>query len=320
MLFIVVITALLLDLLIGEPRRLHPLVGFGYLASFLENRLNKLPIQSNQRQHPSLPIIKGSAAAFILTAPFVCVSFLITYYITWSWVIDIAILYWAVGHQSLREHVINVFKHLFENDQHAARLALSMIVSRNTEKLDQTQTTQATIETALENGSDAIFAPIFWFCFFELSANMGAPAVIGYRLVNTLDAMWGYRNQRYIYFGRAAARFDDILNYIPARLVAISYALLGNTKLALHCWKEQSPLLNSPNAGPVMTSGAGSLNVRLGGPAYYHGIYTEKPYFGSNVTPSAIDIKRSLDLIRNTLYLWSLVIALISLGSLLFTS
>ncbi|MGH1427545.1 MAG: adenosylcobinamide-phosphate synthase CbiB [Arenicella sp.] len=319
MLFIVVITALLLDQILGEPRRFHPLVGFGYLANIADNRFNAFA-PTRHVQQPSLSIIKGGIAVLILIVPFLILSFFIARYMTWSWVVDIIVLYWAIGHQSLREHVLTVFKHLLKNDQHASRTALSMIVSRNTEKLDQTQITQATIETALENGSDAIFAPIFWFCLLEITANLGSPAVIAYRLINTLDAMWGYRNKQYLYFGRFAARLDDVLNYIPARLVALSYTVLGNTALAIHCWRKQSGLLNSPNAGPVMTSGAGSLNVRLGGPTYYHGSYTEKPYFGSDIIPTIPDIKRSLDLIRNTLYLWVLAIAFISLCSLFFSS
>ena len=125
--------------------------------------------------------------------------------------------------------------------------------------------------------------------------------------------MWGYRNQRFNYFGRFAARLDDVLNYVPARLVALSYALLGNTQLALQCWKQQSPLLKSPNAGPVMTAGAGSLDICLGGPTYYHQVYTEKPYFGSEKVVTALDIERSLQLIRNTIILWCLAMGFVML-------
>ncbi len=316
MLLIIVGTALLLDLILGEPRKYHPLVGFGHLAIWLEKRFNSSPYKQGK-----ISIFKGGLVVFMIVSPFVVASYLLIHSIPWSWliwVIDIIILYWAIGHQSLREHVFNVIDKLRDNDIQGFRQSLAMIVSRNTDQLDETQVTQATIETVLENGSDAIFAPIFWFCLLEITANLGAPAVILYRLVNTLDAMWGYRNERFLHFGRITARIDDFLNYIPARLVAISYACLGNTQLAFRCWKEQSPLLKSPNAGPVMTAGAGSLNVRLGGPAHYHGIYTEKPYFGSEVTPKISDIDRSLKLVRNTLYLWCCLIALISLLLTLF--
>jgi len=187
-----------------------------------------------------------------------------------------------------------------------------MIVSRDTEQLNQEQVIQATVETVLENGSDAVFAPLFWFIVLETTTNLGAIAVLVYRLSNTLDAMWGYRNLQFNHFGRFTARLDDVLNYIPARLVAISYALLGNRKLAFQCWQQQSSLLKSPNAGPVMTAGAGSLNVRLGGPTYYHQTYTEKPFFGSEITVKTTDIERSIQLIRNTLLLWCLILIAIT--------
>jgi len=99
------------------------------------------------------------------------------------------------------------------------------------------------------------------------------------------------------------------MNWIPARLVALSYALLGNAQLALKCWREQAPSLKSPNAGPVMVAGAGSLDVQLGGPTYYHGALVDKPFFGSTTKVQLNDIQRSLDLIFNTLVLWLLVIA-----------
>jgi adenosylcobinamide-phosphate synthase len=143
----------------------------------------------------------------------------------------------------------------------------------------------------------------------------GAPGCMLYRLSNTLDAMWGYRNQRYHDFGWAAARLDDLLNYIPARLTALSYAYLGDTRKALLCWRTQAKAWKSPNAGPVMASGAGALGICLGGAACYGGNWQHRPQLGQGRLPEAGDIYRTLGLVRGAVGLWLnllLTIALLS--------
>jgi adenosylcobinamide-phosphate synthase len=143
-----------------------------------------------------------------------------------------------------------------------------------------------------------VFGSLFWF------ALAGAPGAILYRLVNTLDAMWGYRNEHYLHFGWAAARLDDVLNYLPARLTALTYALLGKTRQALVCWENQAPAWDSPNAGPVMASGAGALGIRIGGPARYRGEWRQRPLLGVAEKPRASDIERSLQLVSHGMWLW----------------
>jgi adenosylcobinamide-phosphate synthase len=122
--------------------------------------------------------------------------------------------------------------------------------------------------------------------------------------------MWGYRNPRYNEFGWAAARLDDVLNYLPARLTALSYTVLGNTNSAWHCWRQQAPRWDSPNAGPVMAAGAGALQVKLGGAAIYHGKLEQRPELGCGKTAVPADIARAVTLVQRTLYLWLLVITL----------
>jgi adenosylcobinamide-phosphate synthase len=189
-----------------------------------------------------------------------------------------------------------------------ARALAARIVSRDLRDADEEAIARAAVESALENGSDAVFAPLFWLVV------AGAPGVVLYRLANTLDAMWGYRSARFAGFGWAAARIDDVLNWIPARLTAMSYALLGHTADALRCWRTQAPQWSSPNAGPVMASGAGSLRVQLGGIARYDGIDEARPALGVGNAASADDIQRALALVSRTLWLW---LAVLSAGGVL---
>lgn len=297
----VIIIALIVDACLGEPKKFHPLIGFGSLSSKYESRFNKA-VDGKWNQ-----FFLGLLGVTALVVPLVLlISALLLVSGELAWALEILIVYWAIGHKSLHDHIKPVYQALRQDDLNLARQQLAMIVSRDTDQLSQQQVTQATIETGLENGLDAIFAVMFWFCI------LGAPAVVFYRLINTLDAMWGYKTKRFEYFGKSAARIDDVLNWVPARLVALSYAILGNTCLAIKCWKNQASLLKSPNAGPVMTSGAGSLNVKLGGTSYYHGELVDKPFFGSDNSPEIEHILLCLRLIVKTILLWCGIILVLN--------
>ncbi|MEW5757481.1 MAG: adenosylcobinamide-phosphate synthase CbiB [Pseudomonadota bacterium] len=284
-----VFTALVLDGLFGEPRRFHPLVGFGRLAQALERRLH-----ADSRA-------RGCLAVALLLTPFVLLALLIDA-LPWGSVFDVAVLYLAIGWKSLGEHAGRVREALLRGDLSTARLRVGFMVSRDTEPLDAEGVVKATVESVLENGNDAIFGAIFWFVL------AGAPGVVLYRLANTLDAMWGYRNARYSRFGWAAARLDDVMNFIPARLTALSYALVGHFTRALRCWRSQGARWKSPNAGPVMAAGAGSLGVLLGGPVSYHGAMQARPLLGEGRGARTGDIERALRLIRRALLLWGLIL------------
>lgn len=286
---LVVVTALLVDAWLGEPRRFHPLVGFGKLAELTE------------RYFYADARLQGSLAVLLLVAPLVLLMIWINF-IPWHFAVDAFALYLAIGWNSLGTHASRVKHALLNNNLMAARQQVGLMVSRDTAELNHVGVTQATIESVLENGNDAIFGAIFWFVV------AGAPGVIAYRLINTLDAMWGYRNERYNHFGWAAARLDDCLNFIPARLTALSYALTGKARHALLCWRTQGTIWKSPNAGPVMAAGAGSLSLSLGGPACYHGKPEARPLLGTGRVPETHDIDRALALIKRALILWLLVI------------
>jgi adenosylcobinamide-phosphate synthase len=210
-------------------------------------------------------------------------------------------LYLSIGHKSLYQHVMPIIAALNNNNEVQARELTGRIVSRDSETLN---IANASIESVLENGNDAVFAALFWFLI------AGLPGVIALRLINTLDAMWGYKNTRYLYFGRVAARMDDLMNFIPARLTALSYALLGKTRMALHCWRSQAHLHDSPNAGPVMASGAGALAVTIGGPACYQGEWHQRPSFGTSREAENEDIRRALHLVSYSILLWLVILSL----------
>lgn len=284
-----------LDALLGEPRRRHPLVAFGRLANRIELRFNRAG--RGWRSH-------GVTAWVLAVVPLTLLVTLLSWLPLVGWLVEILALYCALGMRSLGEHVLPVAQALRNNDLAAARQRVGYLVSRQTDELDATAVARAGTESVLENGSDAVFAAIFWF------AVAGAPGVVLYRLSNTLDAMWGYRNERFERFGWAAARIDDVLNYIPARLVALTYAVLGNTRVALRCWRYQAPKWDSPNAGPVMAAGAGALGVQLGGPAIYHGELHERAALGEGVPADADAIERGWNLVQRGVWLWLLVLCL----------
>jgi adenosylcobinamide-phosphate synthase len=282
------LVAVLLDALLGEPRRAHPLVAFGWLAGKLEARWH-----ADRR-------MAGVLAWTLTVVPIVAAAgWLSSALPAWlSFVFDAGVLYLAIGHESLAAHARPVARALASGDLASARIAVGRMVSRDTDLLDDTQVVVAATESVLENGNDAIFGALFWFVL------LGAPGAVLYRLANTLDAMWGYRTPRYENFGWAAARIDDALNFVPARLTAFTYALFGDFPLAMRCWRKQAPAWDSPNAGPVMAAGAGALSVRLGGAAPYHGVWEARPVLGDGNAPGAEAIERALRLVRNGLVGW----------------
>lgn len=289
--------AVLLDFWLGEPRRWHPLVGFGWLATQVEKRLNPLRWQPLPRQY-----LCGIAGVVVSVFPIILAVVVLMQLSTWlSLALHMYCLYFAIGHRSLRQHGLAVYHALQAGQFQQAQLATSYMVSRDVEAIEPVS---ATIESVLENGNDSVFGALFWFCV------AGGPGALAYRLVNTLDAMWGYKTSRYFYFGWAAARLDDVLNYLPARLTALTYGLLGQTALAWRSWRTQAPLWDSPNAGPVMSAGAGALNVQLGGRARYHGEWHVRPRLGTDTLPIAEDIPRALRLVRNGMLAWLAVAVL----------
>ena len=292
----------LLDLALGEVRKWHPLVGFGNLAHAIEKRMNTAVASR----------CTGAMAWCLAVLPLVLLATLLLYVaqcqnIWLAVVLHAGLLYFCLGLRSLREHNAAIATALSAGDMAEARKRTSYIVSRDTDGEDETYLAKASVESVLENGCDAVFGTLFWFIL------LGGAGALLYRLANTLDAMWGYRSSRFLRFGCVAARIDDALNYVPARLTAFSYAMLGQTRLAWQCWQGQAPGWPSPNAGPVMAAGAGALGLALGGSARYDGIAEVRPPLGEGRPAQAADIWRALRLVEMTTALWCATVLLLIL-------
>ncbi len=291
--------SVLADRLLGEARRFHPLVGFGHWAAAIEAVV---------RRHVGAQRAAGALAWALAVLPWVGLALWLRTVQPWAhWPVDIALLYFALGGRSLAEHAEAIAAPLEAGDLAQARSRVGWIVSRDTAALDATGVAAAGTESVLENGNDAVFGALFWFI-----VGGGAGALL-FRLANTLDASWGYRTPRYLRFGWAAARIDDLLNLLPARLTALTYALLGRTRRALACWRSQAAAWDSPNAGPVMAAGAGALGVALGGPAIYHGRLEQRPPLGEGRAADAASIRAALGLVRHGVLLWLALAALVAL-------
>ena len=291
---VLLVLGIALDFAFGEVRRWHPLIGFGNWANAIERRLNR---GAARRSRLSL---RGLLAWVLAVLPLVAVS-------AWAGgALGLAahglMLYFCLGLRSLREHNLPIAQALELGDLARARLLTARIVSRDTQHADAADLAKASAESLLENGNDAVFGTLFWF------ALAGGPGAVLFRLANTLDAMWGYRNARFVWFGCAAARIDDALNFIPARLTALSYVLLATTlndkRRAWHCWRTQARAWSSPNGGPVMASGAGALGVALGGAATYDGVIEQRPPLGIGRSAGGADIARAWRLVADSTFLW----------------
>lgn len=330
------------DRVVGEPRRWHPLVGFGAFASHVERALNAdragaRPIDPARARNDdaaaletgadesAAPSDSGARRAGLrdsmrvrgIYAWIVCVCVPVAFAAAllaivpapYNALIHIALLWFALGARSLRDHIRPIGRALHDGDLVLARSLTARIVTRDTSAADETALARAAIESALENGNDAIFGALFWF------AVAGGPGALAFRLINTLDAMWGYRTPRFLRFGWAAARIDDVANYVPARLTALGYAVCGHLPSALRCWRTQAAQWDSPNAGPVMASGAGGLRVLCGGVARYHGADEARPELGVGRAPGAADIDRALRLVEHTLWLWLAALCVIGFAA-----
>ena len=269
--------ALILDKLLGEAKRFHYLVGFGYLATKLAALLNislqnqGASTQVNAKQNILKTKALGTIAWCLLVLPLPILYLYFLQDLVWYWqvFIDAIVLYLALGLTSLKEHAMQIYRPLKSGDLKSARHFTGYIVSRETSQLSEQEISRATVESMLENGHDAVIASLVYYIIG------GAPLVILHRLANTLDAMWGYKNARFINFGYASARLDDLLGFISGKCCTLLYAIQGLKQRhfiqAIANAYRQGNQYKSHNGGWVMAAGATVMNRQLGGSAHYHG-------------------------------------------------
>jgi adenosylcobinamide-phosphate synthase len=289
------------DRVLGDPQRFHPVAGFGRVAAALEVRLY------------SPTRVRGAAYAGLLTGTTVASGLLLDRASRRNPLLHGALAAattWAVlGGTSLEREARAVSDLLAEDRLVDARQRLTHLVGRDTSELDEGEIVRAVVESVAENTSDAVVAPLL------LGGVLGVPGLLGYRAANTLDAMVGHRSERYLRFGWAAARLDDLLNLPGARLTALLVVLLGpEPSQALATWRRDAAGHPSPNAGPVEASFAGALGVRLGGTNRYGSLTEHRHVLGSGRAPVRKDIDRAVALARRV-DRTSLVVAVVLAGA-----
>ena len=289
-----VLGGFVLDTLFGDPPWLpHPVVLMGKAISALEKRLRaRLP------QTPQGELLGGAVVAFTLPVG----TFLLTSLVCLGaaklspWLGLAVQMFWcgqALAAKGLAQESTNVYRALIKPDLPAARKAVSRIVGRDTQNLTLEGVTKAAVETVAENASDGVIAPLLYMLLG------GAPLALTYKAINTMDSMLGYKNEKYLYFGRAAAKLDDAANYLPSRLAGLLWcaaaALTGNSpKGAWRIWRRDRHCHASPNSAQTESACAGALGVQLAGPAYYFGEYYAKPTIGDPLRPiEPEDIRRA---------------------------
>ena len=276
----------LIDFIVGDPQGLwHPVCGIGSLISRMEKKLRK-----NTADTPQNLLLAGAALAVtipcmtvVITAVLLLAAGFLHPYLRFA--LMCVLDGWILAARSLKTESMKVYRRLKEKDLNGARYAVSMIVGRDTERLTAEGVTRAAVETVAENASDGVIAPLLFLLFF------GPVGGFFYKAVNTMDSMVGYKNEKYLYFGRAAAKLDDLVNYIPARLTGLAFATAAclipgmSGKNAFKIWRRDRRNHKSPNSAQSESACAGALGVQLAGDAWYFGELYHKPTIGDALRP-----------------------------------
>jgi len=334
----IVLCAYIIDLAVGDPRGLpHPVVGMGYAIRKLELPLRRAA-RTSWLQKAASPLagrisdpedralrVAGTAYPILLVGGSFAVTWLLLYglslihpwlaYATSAWLIST-----TVAAKGLGDAGMEIYRLLKEGNMAKARHALSMIVGRDTDNLSEGEITRGAVETVAENIVDAILSPLFYALIG------GAPLAMAYRAANTLDSMVGYKNDKYVQLGWASARFDDLANWIPARLSALfisaaAWMTQARARRSLRTVATYAHLHPSPNSGYPESAVAGALGIQLGGLNYYKGVASDRARMGEPIHPlQAEHIRRTVKLmhVSSALFVVSITLAAYGLAITLF--
>lgn len=309
----IILGAYIIDLIVGDPRSIpHPVVLFGKFIAFLEKILYK------EKQNNSYKFWTGVVLVFLVIITVYTLTYFLIKIIVFlppflQFLIQAWLLSTTIATKGLNQVATEIKMLLEKGDLIQARKKVGYIVGRDTDNLESREVVRATVETVAENIVDAITSPLF-YAFIG-----GVPLAVTYRAVNTMDSMLGYKNERYLFFGRCAARVDDILNFFPARLTGLLIGLVSFLLPSCSGKKSFQILLRdarkhpSPNSGFTESAVAGALQIRLGGINHYFGQFSFRTYIGDNInplTPSVID--KTIQIMYATSFLWAIILTILS--------
>lgn len=311
---VAIVTGFILDLILGDPHSLpHPICLIGNFISFLERNLRKILGFSNNGL-----LIGGGVMVFLVISTCFAVPYALLYLtgLVNPWLafgLETLMFYQIFATKCLRDESMKVFYALQEGDLEKARLMLSWIVGRDTKNLTEAEVTKGAVETIAENTADGIIAPMLYMFLG------GAPLAFLYKGINTMDSMVGYKNEKYLYFGRCAAKLDDVANFIPARItgllmIAAAYFLNLDAERAWKIFRRDRYNHLSPNSAMTESVAAGALNIQLGGGHFYFGKWVHKDTIGDDIRPvKAEDIVATNNLLYMTAILSLILFTLIYL-------
>ncbi len=302
--------AFILDLVLGDPNSAwHPICLIGNLISHLEKGLRKLFPKSEKGELAAGLLLVLLTVTISTALPAVLLFFCYRLHFAAGLIVESLLAWLTLAARSLKDASMKVCDALEKGDVEEARTAVSMIVGRDTSRLDEAGIARAAIETVAENSSDGVIAPMLFLALF------GAPGACFYKAVNTMDSMVGYTHRKYLYFGRAAARLDDLLNFLPSRLsgllmIAAAFLTGKDGAGALRIFLRDRKKHASPNSAQTEAACAGALGIRLAGDAWYFGELHKKEYIGDDTRPVRPSDIRSANLLMYTATVLCLLICI----------